>query len=97
MVGEKWAVLFNGAAFGFSHLAYGFSFISCLGIAIGGLFLAGLTIRSASLLPAAIWHVCLNLLMILKRFNYDIVIFSQNQIVWRRFELEIPVLSDICL
>ncbi|WP_180954866.1 CPBP family intramembrane glutamic endopeptidase [Bacillus sp. V3-13] len=65
MVGEKWAVLFNGAAFGFSHLAYGYSFISCLGFAIGGLFLAGLTIRSASLLPAALWHICLNLLMIL--------------------------------
>lgn len=64
LAGEKAAVLFSGLAFGLSHLALGYSLPVCLGMAIGGVFYAGITIRSGSLLPAIIWHFIYNCLMI---------------------------------
>ncbi|WP_170289772.1 CPBP family intramembrane glutamic endopeptidase [Cytobacillus depressus] len=65
LAGEKAAVLFSGIGFGLSHLAFGYSWFVCLGFAIGGIFYAGVTIRSGSLLPAIIWHFFFNILMIL--------------------------------
>jgi len=36
----------------------------CLGFAAGGVFYAGITVRSRSLFPAMIWHFFYNGLMI---------------------------------
>ncbi|MFE8694961.1 CPBP family intramembrane glutamic endopeptidase [Cytobacillus sp. FJAT-53684] len=65
LAGEKAALLFSGMAFGLSHLILGYSIPACLGFAIGGFFYAGITIRSGSLLPAIIWHIVFNCLMIM--------------------------------
>lgn len=65
LTGEKAAILFSGVAFGLSHLAFGYSLLTCLGFSIGGIFYAGLVIRSGSIIPAIIWHFIFNILMIL--------------------------------
>lgn len=65
LAGEKMAIVFSGIAFGLSHLAFGFSYLTCLGFSIGGIFYAGIVIRSGSIIPAIIWHFAFNLLMIL--------------------------------
>ncbi|RBP96251.1 hypothetical protein DFO70_10154 [Cytobacillus firmus] len=66
--GEKAAVLFSGLAFGFSHIMLGYSFISCLLFAFGGVFYAAITVKSRSIFPAVIWHIAMNLFMILSGF-----------------------------
>ncbi|KON88607.1 hypothetical protein AF332_18560 [Sporosarcina globispora] len=63
--GEKAAVLFSGLAFGFSHIMLGYSFVTCLLFAVGGIFYAAITVKSRSIFPAVIWHVAMNLFMIL--------------------------------
>ncbi|WNS77382.1 CPBP family intramembrane glutamic endopeptidase [Bacillus sp. DTU_2020_1000418_1_SI_GHA_SEK_038] len=65
LAGEKAAVIFSGLGFGLSHLAFGYSWWLCLLYALGGIFYAGITIRSGSILPAIIWHMVFNILMIL--------------------------------
>lgn len=65
LAGEKAAAFFSAIAFGFSHLVLGYSWSACLGFAIGGFFYAGVTLKSGSIIPAIIWHVIFNLLMIL--------------------------------
>ena len=65
LAGEKAAILFSGMAFGFSHLAFGYSYLTCIGFTIGGIFYAGLVIRSGSIIPAIIWHFAFNIFMIL--------------------------------
>lgn len=65
LAGEKAAAVFSGIAFGFSHLALGYSWSACLGFAIGGFFYAGITLKSRSIMPAIIWHFVFNILMIL--------------------------------
>jgi uncharacterized protein len=63
--GEKAAVLFSGMAFGFSHMMLGYSFIMCLLFAVGGIFYAAITVKSRSIFPALIWHIVMNVFMIL--------------------------------
>ncbi|WP_394583879.1 CPBP family intramembrane glutamic endopeptidase [Cytobacillus firmus] len=63
--GEKAAVLFSGLAFGFSHMMLGYSFILCLLFAVGGIFYAAITVKSQSIFPAFIWHMAMNVFMIL--------------------------------
>ncbi|UOE57574.1 CPBP family intramembrane metalloprotease [Bacillus sp. CMF12] len=63
--GEKAAVLFSGLAFGFSHMMLGYSFVLCLLFAVGGIFYAAITVRSRSIFPAVIWHMAMNVFMIL--------------------------------
>ncbi|WP_231734732.1 CPBP family intramembrane glutamic endopeptidase [Bacillus sp. FJAT-29937] len=65
LAGEKTAVIFSGLGFGLSHLAFGYSWWLCLLFALGGIFYAGITIRSGSILPAIIWHILFNVFMIL--------------------------------
>ncbi|MEH7124905.1 CPBP family intramembrane glutamic endopeptidase [Bacillus sp. JJ1773] len=65
LAGEKAAVLFSGLGFGLSHLAFGYSWWLCFLFALGGIFYAGITIRSGSILPAIIWHIIFNVFMIL--------------------------------
>lgn len=65
LAGEKAAVIFSGLAFGFSHIAMGYSLGACLAFAVGGIFYAGITVRSGSIFPAIIWHFVVNVLMIL--------------------------------
>ncbi|URM31386.1 MULTISPECIES: type II CAAX endopeptidase family protein [Bacillaceae] len=63
--GEKTAVLFSGLAFGFSHIMLGYSFVLCLLFAVGGIFYAAVTVKSQSIFPAFIWHMAMNVFMIL--------------------------------
>ncbi|MBS4189419.1 CPBP family intramembrane metalloprotease [Bacillus sp. FJAT-49705] len=65
LAGEKAAVIFSGITFGISHISLGFSWDVCLLFALGGIFYAGITVRSGSILPAIIWHIMFNFLMIL--------------------------------
>ncbi|MFC0190050.1 lysostaphin resistance A-like protein [Fictibacillus aquaticus] len=62
--GEKWAVLLTSLGFGLQHYSLGFSWIVCAAFAAGGFFYGAITIKSKSILPAIIWHVTLNILMV---------------------------------
>ncbi|MBP2242282.1 membrane protease YdiL (CAAX protease family) [Cytobacillus eiseniae] len=64
LAGEKTALLISSFAFGLSHLILGYSFLTCMLFSIGGIFYAGMTIRSGSIYPAIIWHFIFNILMI---------------------------------
>lgn len=63
--GEKSAVLFSGLAFGVSHMMFGYSLVLCLLFAAGGVFYAAVTVKSRSIFPAFLWHIAMNILMIL--------------------------------
>ncbi|UII54133.1 CPBP family intramembrane metalloprotease [Cytobacillus spongiae] len=68
LVGGKKALVFSSVAFGLSHLSLGYSLAACLAFAFTGIFFAGITLRSKSLLPAIIWHGVLNILMLSSGF-----------------------------
>lgn len=63
-LGEKWAVVLTSLGFGLQHYSLGFSWLVCLGFAVGGLFYGGITVKSGSIFPAWIWHLVLNFLMV---------------------------------
>lgn len=65
LTGEKAAVLFSGLGFGISHMMFGYSFILCLLFAAGGVFYAAVTVKSKSIFPAILWHIAMNIFMIL--------------------------------
>ncbi|WP_163581392.1 type II CAAX prenyl endopeptidase Rce1 family protein [Gracilibacillus saliphilus] len=62
--GNRWAVLITSVGFGLQHYSLGFSWMSCLLFSVGGFFFGAITIRSKSILPAVIWHMLFNLLMV---------------------------------
>jgi membrane protease YdiL (CAAX protease family) len=66
--GEKWAVVLTSVGFGLQHYTLGFSWAICLAYAIGGLFFGGITIKAKSIFPAVIWHMAINVFMILSGF-----------------------------
>lgn len=63
-LGEKWAVIITSLGFGLQHYSLGFPWPVCIGFAFGGLFYAMITLNSRSILPAIIWHIFLNFLMV---------------------------------
>jgi uncharacterized protein len=63
-LGEKWAVMITSLGFGLQHYSLGFPWPVCIGFAFGGFFYAVVTIKSNSILPAIIWHIVLNFLMV---------------------------------
>jgi len=63
-LGEKWAVIITSLGFGLQHYSLGFPWPICIGFAFGGFFYAVVTIKSNSILPAIIWHIVLNFLMV---------------------------------
>ncbi|MEW9052301.1 MAG: type II CAAX endopeptidase family protein [Neobacillus sp.] len=67
-LGEKWAVIITSIGFGLQHYSLGFSWLTCLFFTLGGLFYGGITVKSKSILPALMWHIVLNILMIISGF-----------------------------
>jgi uncharacterized protein len=67
-LGEKWAVIITSIGFGLQHYSLGFSWLTCLFFTLGGLFYGEITVKSKSILPALMWHIVLNILMILSGF-----------------------------
>lgn len=63
-LGEKWAVIITSLGFGLQHYSLGFPWPVCIGFAFGGFFYAVVTIKSNSIIPAIIWHILLNFLMV---------------------------------
>lgn len=63
-LGEKWAVIITSLGFGLQHYSLGFPWPICIGFAFGGFFYAVVTIKSNSIIPAVIWHIILNFLMV---------------------------------
>jgi len=63
-LGEKWAVMITSFGFGLQHYSLGFPWSICIGFAFGGFFYGVVTIKSKSILPAIIWHIVLNFLMV---------------------------------
>ncbi|WP_163538821.1 CPBP family intramembrane glutamic endopeptidase [Gracilibacillus sp. YIM 98692] len=63
--GNRWAVLITSIGFGLQHYSLGFSWVSCLAFSMGGFFFGALTVHSKSIIPAVIWHMLFNTLMIL--------------------------------
>jgi uncharacterized protein len=64
-LGEKWAVVVTSLGFGLQHYSLGFPWITCIAFSLGGLFYGGITIKSRSIFPSIIWHIALNILMVL--------------------------------
>ena len=64
-VGEKWAVVITSIGFGLQHYSLGFPWLICIAFSIGGFFYGGITVKSGSLIPAVVWHLVLNMLMVL--------------------------------
>jgi len=63
-LGERWAVIVTSLGFGLQHYSLGFPWAVCVAFAFGGFFYGGLTVKSKSIVPAAIWHVTLNVFMV---------------------------------
>ncbi|RLL40638.1 CPBP family intramembrane metalloprotease [Oceanobacillus piezotolerans] len=64
-LGSRWAVVTTSIGFGLQHYSLGFSWISCLAFSVGGFFFGALTVQSRSIVPAVIWHILFNGLMVL--------------------------------
>jgi uncharacterized protein len=64
-LGEKWAVVITSLGFGLQHYSLGFPWSICIAFSLGGLFYGGITIKSRSIVPSIIWHMTLNILMVL--------------------------------
>lgn len=64
-LGEKWAVVVTSLGFGLQHYSLGFPWLVCIAFSIGGMFYGGITIKSKSIIPSIIWHITLNILMVL--------------------------------
>ncbi len=64
-LGEKWAVVVTSLGFGLQHYSLGFPWLVCIAFSIGGMFYGGMTIKSKSIIPSVIWHMTLNVLMVL--------------------------------
>ncbi|QGH36742.1 CPBP family intramembrane metalloprotease [Gracilibacillus salitolerans] len=69
--GNRWAVLITSIGFGLQHYSLGFSWISCLLFSVGGFFFGAITVRSNSIIPAVIWHMLLNFLMVISGMLVD--------------------------
>ncbi|WP_231603483.1 CPBP family intramembrane glutamic endopeptidase [Bacillus sp. FJAT-27231] len=66
--GEKWAVVITSLGFGLQHYSLGFPWLVCIAFSIGGMFYGGMTIKSKSIIPSVVWHIVLNILMVLSGF-----------------------------
>ncbi|SES16162.1 hypothetical protein SAMN04487944_12121 [Gracilibacillus ureilyticus] len=64
-LGSVWAVIITSAGFGLQHYSLGFSWGASIAFIAGGLFFGAVTVRSNSIFPAVIWHVFINVLMVL--------------------------------
>lgn len=65
LTNQSFAIFFSSAAYGFSYLMFGYSFSICLLIALFGCYWGFITFRSASIVPALIWHFVFQVLMVL--------------------------------
>ncbi|MBM7572345.1 CPBP family intramembrane glutamic endopeptidase [Aquibacillus albus] len=63
--GNRWAVVLTSVGFGLQHYSLGFSWVSCLAFSMGGFFFGAITVQSKSIVPAVIWHMFFNALMVL--------------------------------
>ncbi|WP_142315256.1 CPBP family intramembrane glutamic endopeptidase [Bacillus pseudomycoides] len=61
---EKWAILLTSIGFGLQHYSLGFSWSVSTAFIIAGIFYGGIVVKSNSIIPAIIWHVILNILMV---------------------------------
>jgi len=64
-MGQVHALIVTSLAFGFYHYGLGISLLTCLGFAVGSIFMAGLTLRSKGLMPVIIFHFVLNFWMVM--------------------------------
>ncbi|MGP4039131.1 CPBP family intramembrane glutamic endopeptidase [Gracilibacillus sp. D59] len=69
--GNRWAVLITSIGFGLQHYSLGFSWVSCLLFSVGGFYFGAITVHSKSIIPAIIWHMLFNALMILSGMLVD--------------------------
>ncbi|MDQ0230774.1 CPBP family intramembrane glutamic endopeptidase [Metabacillus malikii] len=67
-VNEYYAVIFTSIGFGLQHIAIGIPLIPSLLFTFGGLFFAGVVVRSNSIYPSIFWHILLNLGMVYSGF-----------------------------
>ena len=63
-IGEGWASVVTSLGFGLFHLTIGYPIGICLAFAVGGMYFAGVTVKSNSIFPAMLWHMVLNALMV---------------------------------
>ncbi|PEU19401.1 MULTISPECIES: CPBP family intramembrane glutamic endopeptidase [Bacillus] len=63
-LGEKCAVVLTSIGFGLQHYSLGFPWSICTAFILAGVFYGGIVVKSKSIIPAIIWHVVLNILMV---------------------------------
>ncbi|KKI89475.1 hypothetical protein WQ54_26085 [Bacillus sp. SA1-12] len=66
--GDTYALIFTSIGFGLQHISIGIPLIPSILFSFGGVFLAGVVMRSNSIYPAMIWHIVLNLGMVFSGF-----------------------------
>jgi len=64
-VGERWAVVLTSLGFGLQHYSLGFSWDLCIAFAVGGFYFGAMTVQSKSIVPAVVWHMSINIWMVL--------------------------------
>ncbi|KAB8136760.1 CPBP family intramembrane metalloprotease [Gracilibacillus oryzae] len=62
--GNSWAVLITSVGFGLQHYSLGFPWSGCVVFILGGLYFGAITVKANSIIPAIIWHMFLNILMV---------------------------------
>jgi membrane protease YdiL (CAAX protease family) len=67
-VNDYYALLFSSIGFGLQHISLGIPLVPSILFSFGGIFFAGIVIRSKSISPSIIWHILLNLGMVFSGF-----------------------------
>ncbi|UOY94292.1 CPBP family intramembrane metalloprotease [Ectobacillus sp. JY-23] len=66
--GASWGIAITSLGFGLQHYSLGFPWLICLLFSMGGFFYGWITVKAESIYPAVIWHIGLNMLMVLSGF-----------------------------
>lgn len=65
---DGYALFITSLGFGLNHFSIGIPFLPSVLFSIGGVFFAGVVLRSNSIYPAVLWHVLINVGMVLSGF-----------------------------
>jgi membrane protease YdiL (CAAX protease family) len=67
-VDDYYALIFTSIGFGLQHISIGIPLIPSILFSFGGIFFAGVVMRSNSIFPSMIWHILLNFGMVFSGF-----------------------------
>lgn len=71
-VDDYFALIITSIGFGLQHISIGIPLIPSILFSFGGIFFAGIVMRSNSIIPSIIWHFLINLGMVFSGFIFSI-------------------------